>query len=364
MPHSNQILDGHHGMKASAVLAGTIALCAVASWLVGCSSGSSGQKPNDGGGTGGAADASHSGSGGSGVPDAGGSGGRDAGSTGDTAGNPDGGAGAAFLGGACNADADCGPSLICLKATDKVIGVAGGPAHGYCSTRCVPALVDPCTAIGGVCFEYQPMTGGPSEAYCMKSCTFGGTTLDDRVAKCRNRPDVACVQGNGTDFCLPTCSQDVDCPGTRKCDLQFNICVDIAPTGDRMGTHCTVNATAGTSNCAGTCLQFGTATMVNQSVCSSRCVLGELGGCNWVDQTMSVADGTHGVCAFSSGANAFAGDLGFCTPECDGNAGCIDTADQAICDLSIVTDVGHGGCSFATPTPDGGADARVDGGRG
>src|SRR6185503_4764631 len=115
------------------------------------------------------------------------------------------------------------------------------------------------------------------------------------------------------------------------------------------------------SNCAGTCLQFGTGNTVTQAMCSSRCVLGELGGCNWVDQTMSLAGGAHGVCAFSSGQNAFAGDLGFCTPECDSTNDCPDTADRAVCDLSIVADVGHGACSFAPPpTPDAGA----DGGRG
>jgi hypothetical protein len=97
-------------------------------------------------------------------------------------------------------------------------------------------------------------------------------------------------------------------------------------------------------------------------MCSARCVLGELGACNWVDQGMSVAGGTHGVCIFSSAANAFAGDLGFCTPECDGNNDCPDTVDHATCDLSVVADVGHGACSFTPPAADAGTgtDARRD----
>ena len=265
------------------------------------------------------------------------------------------------LGLRCNADTDCGAGLICLKAGDKVIA-GGGPAHGYCSTTCTQGAVDSCASIGGVCFDYQTVMGGTPQTYCMKACTFGGTTLNDRVAKCQNRPDVACVQGNGTDFCLPTCSQDSDC-APRKCDLQFNICVDTPTAGDKVGAHCTVDTTANTTNCGGTCLQFGTATAVTAAMCSARCVLGELGACNYVDQTMSVAGGTHGVCAYGSAGNAFSGDLGFCTPECDSNADCPDTIDHASCDLTIVNDVGHGACSFTQPA-DGGTGAGPDAGRG
>jgi len=88
-----------------------------------------------------------------------------------------------------------------------------------------------------------------------------------------------------------------------------------------------------------------------------------LGGCNYVDQTMSVAGGTHGVCGYGSAANAFAGDLGFCTPECDSNADCPDTTDHASCDLTFVNDIGHGACSLAQPA-DAGTGAGPDAGRG
>jgi hypothetical protein len=329
-------------------VAGAIAASLVAWCLAACSSGS--QTPSDGGGRGGAAGTSGSGGGG----------GRDAGSAAGASGGDaaaDSGASGDRLGLACSADTDCGTGLRCLKATDKLIAGTGGPANGYCTMTCAQGAVDPCAAIGGVCFDYQPTMGGAPQAFCMKTCTFGGTTAGDRVAKCQNRPDVACVSGNGVDFCLPTCSQDVDCPATRKCDLQFNVCMDTATAGDKVGAHCTVDTTAGTSNCGGTCLQFGSATAVTAAMCSTRCVLGELGACNWVDQTMSIAGGTHAVCAFASAANAFAGDLGFCTPECDGNNDCADATDHATCDLTLIPDVGHGACSFAQPPPDGGTDA-------
>ncbi len=343
---------------AGAVMIGGCLACC----LVACGGSSSGQQNGDGGGLGGAA-------GSTAVNTAGtsGSGGRGAGGTTGMGGSPgsDAGADAGPAGGrlglACTADAACGAGLICLKATDKLIAGAGGPANGYCTTACAPAAVDPCATIGGVCFDYQPVMGGAPQAYCMRTCTFGGSTVNERVAKCQNRPDVACVQGNGTtSFCLPTCSQDVDCPAPRKCDLQFNVCMDTVTPGDKVGAHCTVDMTANTTNCAGTCLQFGTATAVTASMCSSRCVVGELGGCNYVDQTMSAVGGTHGVCAYGSAANAFAGDLGFCTPECDGNNDCPDSVDHATCDLTLVTDIGHGACSFAAPTPDGGTDVRRD----
>jgi hypothetical protein len=71
-------------------------------------------------------------------------------------------------------------------------------------------------------------------------------------------------------------------------------------------------------------------------------VLGELGACNWVDQNASVTGGTHGVCAFGA-ANATAGDVGFCTVECDTVNDCPDKTDPApLCDVSQQTAISAG----------------------
>jgi hypothetical protein len=151
------------------------------------------------------------------------------------------------------------------------------------------------------------------------------------------------------DICYPICSQDSDCQG-RKCDVASGLCADTAPTGDPVGAHCMTNADAGTSNCAGGCLPIGSAaggTTVAANVCTMYCVVGSLNSCNWVGAGVSLTSGgAHGVCALAS-SNAQAGDIGFCTQECDTAADCSDQADPGVtCDLSAMSAVGHGFCSW------------------
>jgi hypothetical protein len=254
---------------------------------------------------------------------------------------------------ACSADTDCGPGLQCLKPTDQVLAGTGGPAHGYCTVACTDDAT--CAPLGGYCIDYRLNTTDPPEAYCLKSCVWGDL---DRTSKCQGRPDVGCQQDttSGLAACVPMCSQDVDCPTGRKCDLRTNVCVDSPSTGDRMGVHCTADAT-GNSTCAGICLQIGTGTTQIAAICTSNCVAGELAACSWVPQAMSVAGGMHGVCDLIA-PGAAAGDVGYCTVECDTANDCPDQTDPSpICDTSQQTAIGHGICSWAPAS-------ATDGGRG
>src|SRR5262249_56370081 len=155
---------------------------------------------------------------------------------------------AANLGKACAATTDCGPGLQCLRATDMVLAGTGGPANGYCTIPCTGDAT--CTPLGGLCVDYRLNATDPAEAYCFQTCTYGGT---DRASKCHGRSEVGCFQDatSGAAACLPTCSQDSDCPTGRRCDPQTNVCVDTPTPGASTGAHCVVNQDAGTTNCAG-----------------------------------------------------------------------------------------------------------------
>src|SRR5438552_1925116 len=138
----------------------------------------SGGAPGTGGHAGG-------GQGGSGIVASGGSHGTAG------AGGMSSGPGNANMAKACAGDPDCGAGLVCLKATDKLIGNQGGPAHGYCTAKCATdADATACVALGGLCVDFSE-AGDGSAGYCLQNCMFGDT---DRATKCQGRADLACSQ--------------------------------------------------------------------------------------------------------------------------------------------------------------------------
>jgi hypothetical protein len=254
------------------------------------------------------------------------------------------------LGKACNAATDCTGGLMCMRATDNILDGTSGPAHGYCTRSCG---TDTDCGSGGACLDTAAAGATTPVGYCFKRCTFGGP---GGSSKCHGRLDVACATLDATtspplDVCYPICSQDSDCPTGRKCDLSTSQCTDTPRAGDPLGSHCTRSPDGGASNCAGGCLPIGGAgggTTVVASFCSMLCVVGNLMACNWVGAGMSLASGTgvHGVCALAS-ANAMAGDIGYCTQECDTAADCRNQTDPGVmCDVSAMSAIGHGFCSW------------------
>jgi hypothetical protein len=246
----------------------------------------------------------------------------------------------------------CG-GLTCLKPSDKLIFGSGGPAGGYCTMPCTAQTVTACTGIGGACVNLALNTTDPPAAYCMLPCNFG--TME---TKCQSRSDVACTIINQMTMqavCLPTCSQNDQCPAGRQCDPDLAVCVDTPTGGDPLGVHCAADPDAA-ATCAGTCIALGSGTTVTASFCSRRCVNGVLQGCDWVDQGVSLAGARHGVCGLSQ--SSASGDLGFCIELCDTLADCHDTVDPgAFCDMMFANVIGHGICNFGGATDAGTRDA-------
>ena len=252
---------------------------------------------------------------------------------------------------ACATDTDCGAGLVCLKATDKLIGAMAGPSNGYCTMTCASQDdATACEAAGGLCLDLS-INGDATVGYCLKNCKFGDADGD---SKCQARADVGCgqVYNQAGDVsgavCIPLCAQDSDCPTGRKCDPMQGFCVDTPHAGDPLGSHCTADPTTGASACAGYCQGFVDDN--NQpivSFCSQRCVLGQL-GCNIVGPGVSVAGGMHGICAFGSDPTANVGDLGSCTVECDSVNDCPDKTDpNPVCETAdTMSVIGHGFCSW------------------
>ena len=248
--------------------------------------------------------------------------------------------------------------MTCLLPTDKLIFGAGGPANGYCTFPCsgataAAAMADGlrCQAAGGACVDFRLGATDPPQAFCMQTCVAGvpGTAA---APKCQQRFDVACTTlsssvdgGAPLDVCIPTCSEDIDCPAGRQCDDGFAVCVDVKTPGAPLGTRCDPNAT--TPTCAGDCIPVAasaTSTAIAAAYCSRRCVFGTLDACNWVDLPMSLATaGPHGVCVLTDG---MAGDRGFCAQQCDTVNDCSDRADPGgTCDTTV-PQLGHGFCSW------------------
>lgn len=343
-----------------------LALAALAAGMavVGCGGGGSssgtGGKGGSPAGTGGKSssgtggNSGPSGTGGQPAAGTGGSstGGPDAGATGGAGTAADGGVSGGDLGKACAAAADCGGGLICLLPTDKLIFGQGGPANGYCTLPCAAeADAVKCEANSGTCVDLRVREADPPQGYCLLNCTVGAEGVG---TKCRTRPDVACTSLNADpdagvvpDVCLPTCSQDIDCPASRKCDDLLGVCVDTKTAGDPMGAHCTYDST-GTKpdTCAGLCLPLGDGSRLLASYCTRRCVFGALDGCNFAEKASSLTTGgPHAVCVIADDT-AGVGDQGFCVEQCDTVSQCSNKADPgAVCDTSV-PELGHGFCNW------------------
>jgi hypothetical protein len=251
------------------------------------------------------------------------------------------------LGKPCLTATDCAGGLTCLAATSTIVLGTEGPPGGLCTLPCNSDTT--CTPQGGVCLNVAA-DGAPAMGYCFQTCTFG----DGDATKCHARNDFGCLTiGDATtgmaDVCLPSCSQDSDCPAPRKCDVGTGFCADAAPAGDPLGTHCAADPDSGTSACASVCLPIaagGDGPSRTAHYCTMPCVLGNSAACNFAGTGMSLAGGAHGFCALSL-PNADTGDIGFCIPECDATADCADQADPGeSCDTSVTQFIGHGVCSF------------------
>jgi len=196
-----------------------------------------------------------------------------------------------------------------------------------------------------MCVDMGTNPSGPPNTWCVQTCEFGGSTTPtpaQRAAKCRGRTDVACsvladALGNvvGT-ACIPTCSQDVDCPPGRKCDPRSTQCVDTTPVGDPLGAHCPYGPDASADPCAGSCLPLPNVagTALAASFCSQPCVIGAINQCNHTSGSLATG-GAHGLCYLSID-NASVGDTGYCVQECETAADCSDQIDPGLtCDTTI-----------------------------
>ena len=328
-------------VSKSLVVASVLAIAG----LTACGSSGGGNK-NDGGagGMGGSGVTGTGGAAGGGGSSATGTGGASVTGTGGA-----GGAGVSQLGTVCTGDADCATGMVCILPTANTM-LGGGPSHGYCTVEC-SADASMCAPLGGVCVDTTLNTTDPPAAYCLQECMPG--MVADQSTKCQQRPDQACTTlDDGVDttidpsVCLPTCSQDTDCPSPRKCDMRFNVCVDTPTPGDPLGAHCTIDTTGTAApTCAGGCLPLGNGDGVTTvaSFCTTRCVIGSLAGCNWTTGALATG-GAHGVCYLGQ-TGAGVGDEGFCSQLCDTPADCSNQTDPGVmCDATDMDVIGHGVC--------------------
>ncbi len=102
----------------------------------------------------------------------------------------------AGVGEPCASNAEC-ESNLCLNEL-----VHGFPS-GYCVVPCDADYS--CDDVSGVCVDY-------GNYLCMDSCTLGGSDCRDGYA-CQNA-------GGGKAVCLPSCTDDAQCPSTGKCNAK------------------------------------------------------------------------------------------------------------------------------------------------
>jgi hypothetical protein len=219
-----------------------------------------------------------------------------------------------------------------------------GPAGGLCLARCVPGH-DFCNGFDANAKCRVLDDGGtpndPSDdlAYCLPGCKIGDTKDPD---KCRNRRDVVCSEnpaGSGAGFCIPMCSSDIDCK-PRVCDIRTGLCGDVSPTGDAIGSVCSVD----NDTCAGACLPG-----LNFPQCSAPCSYGEPGACG---QNRTTPPYDY-FCAIDAALGSGPGDLGYCSRACLCDDDCARA--DAVCepDPSLVAKTGRSGICGSKLLPSG-----------
>lgn len=230
----------------------------------------------------------------------------------------------------CEKDSDCKSGLTCLKSSDTVPIIGGGPAAGYCTKECTPEGTDAgaLQSAQALCSAVSPLascirlSSSTLKAYCFSSCFPGQVPAS---FKCGARTDLACAPlASGVGFCSPLCSSDAEC-GSRICDLRSGYCQD-APSGSApMGTPCGPGSALDKAGgqCAGTCVSVpkpGSSTPL--SYCSGLCTLGGVGCGSRLTSSNTIIPGA-GVCALSPSSFSGAGDVGFCAQACDCDGDCL-----------------------------------------
>jgi len=239
------------------------------------------------------------------------------------------------LGAACESDANCAGGLTCVLATGTS-WLQGGPAHGYCTTKCTSDGAE-CAPHGGVCVLN---VGVGANGWCLEKCQLGGT---DRANKCHDRKDVGCSywvwESSEQPVCYPICPRDADCPAGRVCDPVNTVCVgasDAASTLDPIGSFC---PNLGTSNCAGWC--WGASYVNAPLACTRDCILGE-DGCGAAAGSVDAGAGNFCMPLMP---NTTPGDVGHCVQACEVTSECLAQSDLSIfCNDSTRVTSGHGYC--------------------
>jgi hypothetical protein len=240
------------------------------------------------------------------------------------------------LGESCDADADCGPNLICL-ASDALDG--SGPARGLCTKPCAADAECRALAAGAYCIGF-----GNDANYCVEGCLLG--TLD--TPKCRERPELACsvigaipgavscldvndcrtgqlcetttnLCSDAVTGCVPMCGANSDCASNQYCDFATGLCVSNRPQGLPLGSLCVPPASSGDPDpCNGFC-QPGTDPTEGQ--CTALCSFNPaFTGCGW-DGTGTANMGCLFATVLSS-SDVAPGDVGICGALCDCNTDC------------------------------------------
>jgi hypothetical protein len=119
--------------------------------------------------------------------------------------------GADSLGESCDADADCGPNLICL-ASDALAG--SGPARGLCTKPCAADAECRALAAGAYCIGL-----GSDANYCVEGCLLGAIN----TPKCRERPELACSLIGAIPGAV-SCLDANDCRTGQLCESSTNLC--------------------------------------------------------------------------------------------------------------------------------------------
>ena len=232
------------------------------------------------------------------------------------------------LGATCSQDSDCGAGLTCLAPWSQNID-GQGPPGGLCTADCAndAAICDKLEK-NAKCIGFPEQTS-PAR-YCMEACEFGdpGTA---KANKCHGRVDMGCAPivvpglGEVARVCLPNCNSDADCGGSLACDHGTGRCVAAPPTGDPVGTPCSLT----NDTCRGFCEKLDLpATGGSTTLCAERCTAGAVAeskvSCDW---DKSSATPAPAACIYYPGAVVAPGfgDRGACGQLCDCNAQCKGT---------------------------------------